>query len=105
MDISNQNNLNKNTQNEDFVGGVIECGTELVSDGLETIATNNAFNDINITTETIEPLDLEVDDIEDGGILETLLDNLDDIPIVGIVIGLIVVIGGIIFAITKLKKK
>lgn len=105
MDNFNQNNLNKKTQNEELIGDIVECGLDMATDGLGNFATHNTLHDVDIDIEPAEPLDLDIDDVGDGGILESLLDNLDDIPIIGIIIGLIAVVGGIIFAIKKLKKK
>lgn len=105
MDNLNKNNLNKNTQNEEFVSEIVECGLDLATERLENFATHNVPEDVDIPIETSNSLDLDVDDIDDGGIFESLLDNLDNIPIVGIIIGGIVVIGGIALVIKKLRKK
>ena len=110
----NINKIPNKQQNEEFKANIVDLALDCALDGFGYSDVATTPETLEIPIETIDSLDNCIDDIDIDcvdGLGDSILDgfDFDDIPIIGVIVGVIatigVVIGGIIFVVKKLKKK
>jgi hypothetical protein len=110
----NINKIPNKQQNEEFKADIVDLALDCALDGFGYSDVPTTPETLEIPIETIDSLDNCIDDIDIDcvdGLGDSILDGLDfdDIPIIGVIVGVIatigVVIGGIVFIVKKIKKK